>query len=71
MDARDTAPDSWDQEDDGEAPLDVQLSNALANTLNVDAKPFVPNVHAAEFVPLFLHKDSADTVEPSGEFAGY
>ncbi|KAA0705553.1 Eukaryotic peptide chain release factor GTP-binding subunit ERF3A [Triplophysa tibetana] len=65
MDARDTAPDSWDQEDDGEAQVDMQLSNALANSLNVNAKSFVPNVHAAEFVPSFLN-NSADTVEPSG-----
>lgn len=75
MDARDTAPDSWDQEDDGEAQVDVQLSNALATSLNVDAKPFVPNVHAAEFVPSFLQKGSAETVESAGEFpvefAGY
>jgi len=54
MEAIDTAPDSWDQEDDGEAQVDVQLSNALTTTLNVDAKPFVPNVHAAEFIPTFL-----------------
>lgn len=68
MEAIDTAPDSWDQEDDGEAQVDVQLSNALSTTLNVDAKPFVPNVHAAEFIPTFLPKGSTETVESAGEF---
>lgn len=62
MDVRDTAPDSWDQEDDGEAQL--ELSTALATSLNIDAKPFVPNVHAAEFFPSFLQKDT----ETPGEF---
>uniref|UniRef100_A0A4W4G543 Tr-type G domain-containing protein n=1 Tax=Electrophorus electricus TaxID=8005 RepID=A0A4W4G543_ELEEL len=47
---RDTAPDSWEQEDDGEAPVDVQLQDAFTG-LNVNAKPFIPNVNAAEFVP--------------------
>ncbi|MGH0130126.1 UNVERIFIED_CONTAM: hypothetical protein FKN15_041177 [Acipenser sinensis] len=53
MDPRDTAPDSWELEDDVEAPTDAQLQSALAR-LNVNAKPFVPNVHAAEFVPAFF-----------------
>ncbi|XP_072609936.1 eukaryotic peptide chain release factor GTP-binding subunit ERF3A isoform X2 [Vulpes vulpes] len=30
------------------------LSAAFSRQLNVNAKPFVPNVHAAEFVPSFL-----------------
>lgn len=68
MDPIDTAPDSWDQEDDGEAQVDVQLSKALSTTLNVDAKPFVPNVHAAEFIPSFRPKGSSETVESAGEF---
>uniref|UniRef100_A0A671RQJ0 Pyridoxal-dependent decarboxylase domain-containing protein 1-like n=1 Tax=Sinocyclocheilus anshuiensis TaxID=1608454 RepID=A0A671RQJ0_9TELE len=63
-----TAPDSWDQEDDGEAQVDEQLSKAFAASLNVDAKPFVPNVHAAEFIPGFRLKGSAETVELAGEF---
>uniref|UniRef100_A0A672SM36 Eukaryotic peptide chain release factor GTP-binding subunit ERF3A-like n=1 Tax=Sinocyclocheilus grahami TaxID=75366 RepID=A0A672SM36_SINGR len=63
MDAIDTAPDSWDQEDDGEAQVDEQLSKAFAASLNVDAKPFVPNVHAAEFIPGFRQKGSAEPVE--------
>uniref|UniRef100_A0A669EP35 G1 to S phase transition 1, like n=1 Tax=Oreochromis niloticus TaxID=8128 RepID=A0A669EP35_ORENI len=52
MDPRDTAPDSWEQEDDVEATIDGQLESAFT-TLNVNAKPFVPNVNAAEFVPAF------------------
>uniref|UniRef100_A0A669AZP2 G1 to S phase transition 1, like n=1 Tax=Oreochromis niloticus TaxID=8128 RepID=A0A669AZP2_ORENI len=50
--AEDTAPDSWEQEDDVEATIDGQLESAFT-TLNVNAKPFVPNVNAAEFVPAF------------------
>uniref|UniRef100_A0A8C2D460 G1 to S phase transition 1, like n=1 Tax=Cyprinus carpio TaxID=7962 RepID=A0A8C2D460_CYPCA len=61
--AIDTAPDSWDQEDDGEAQVDEQLSKAFTTSLNVDAKPFVPNVHAAEFIPTFRQKDSAESVD--------
>ncbi|KAJ8384014.1 hypothetical protein AAFF_G00212580 [Aldrovandia affinis] len=55
MDPIDTAPDSWEQqEDDGEAPeLNTELHSAFT-ALNVNAKPFVPNVNAAEFVPAFL-----------------
>uniref|UniRef100_A0A672SMM0 Eukaryotic peptide chain release factor GTP-binding subunit ERF3A-like n=1 Tax=Sinocyclocheilus grahami TaxID=75366 RepID=A0A672SMM0_SINGR len=65
MDAIDTAPDSWDQEDDGEAQVDEQLSKAFAASLNVDAKPFVPNVHAAEFIPGFRQKGSAEPLPPT------
>ncbi len=68
MDAIDTAPDSWDQEDDGEAHVDEQLSKAFNAALNADAKPFVPNIHAAEFVPCFRQKSSTETVESAGEF---
>lgn len=68
IDAIDTAPDSWDQEDDSEAQVDEQLSKAFSTALNVDAKPFVPNVHAAEFVPCFRQKSSTETVESAGEF---
>ncbi|XP_044159202.1 eukaryotic peptide chain release factor GTP-binding subunit ERF3A isoform X2 [Bufo gargarizans] len=57
MDPSDSAPDSWEQADI-DAP-EAQLNSSLAR-LNVNAKPFVPNVHAAEFVPSFLIKsDSA------------
>ncbi|KAM5152922.1 eukaryotic peptide chain release factor GTP-binding subunit ERF3A isoform 1-T1 [Mantella aurantiaca] len=56
MDNSDSAPDSWEQADI-DAP-EAQLNSSLAR-LNVNAKPFIPNVHAAEFVPSFL-KSSAD-----------
>lgn len=67
MDPRDTAPDSWEQEDDGEAPVDVQLS-AFA-CLNVNAKPFVPNINAAEFVPSFGPKEPTENPDSGGKFA--
>lgn len=67
MDPRDTAPDSWEQEDDGEAPVDQQLSGFTA--LNVNAKPFVPNINAAEFVPSFAQKGPSDNVDSGGKFA--
>ncbi|VCW69484.1 unnamed protein product, partial [Gulo gulo] len=65
----DSAPDCWDQVDmeaPGSAPSgdrassavaeaqQEHLSSAFSRQLNVNAKPFVPNVHAAEFVPSFL-----------------
>lgn len=56
MDNSDSAPDSWEQADI-DAP-EAQLNSSLAR-LNVNAKPFIPNVHAAEFVPSFLMKSSA------------
>uniref|UniRef100_A0A3B3INS7 G1 to S phase transition 1, like n=1 Tax=Oryzias latipes TaxID=8090 RepID=A0A3B3INS7_ORYLA len=56
MEARDTAPDSWEQEDDVEAVMEGPGSNAL----NVNAKPFVPNVNAAEFVPVAVKTDSGE-----------
>ncbi|XP_042168162.1 eukaryotic peptide chain release factor GTP-binding subunit ERF3A-like [Oncorhynchus tshawytscha] len=68
MDPRDAAPDSWEQEDDVEAPVDGKLDSEFA-ALNVNAKPFVPNINAVEFVPSFFQKgpsedpDSGD-VEP-------
>lgn len=60
MDPTDTAPDSW--EEDAEAPAAAAgLPTAFA-ALNVNAKPFVPNVNAPVFVPSFLQ---ANTVEMS------
>ncbi|XP_040297582.1 eukaryotic peptide chain release factor GTP-binding subunit ERF3A isoform X1 [Bufo bufo] len=56
MDPSDSAPDSWEQADI-DAP-EAQLNSALAR-LNVNARPFVPNVHAAEFVPSFLVKSGS------------
>lgn len=67
MDPRDTAPDSWEQEDDVEATVDGQLDSAFTN-LNVNAKPFVPNVHAAEFVPPFATRAPSVNVDAAGEF---
>ncbi|XP_040212871.1 eukaryotic peptide chain release factor GTP-binding subunit ERF3A isoform X2 [Rana temporaria] len=55
MDNSDSAPDSWEQADiDAQ---EAQLNSSLAQ-LNVNAKPFIPNVHAAEFVPSFQVKSS-------------
>ncbi|OCT61476.1 eukaryotic peptide chain release factor GTP-binding subunit ERF3A [Xenopus laevis] len=51
MDASDSAPDSWEQAD--MEATEAQLNNSMA-ALNVNAKPFVPNVNAVEFVPSFL-----------------
>lgn len=67
MDQRDTAPDSWEQEDDVEATIDGQLDSAFT-TLNVNAKPFVPNVNAAEFVPSFGTKTHLENPDSAGEF---
>uniref|UniRef100_I3J660 G1 to S phase transition 1, like n=1 Tax=Oreochromis niloticus TaxID=8128 RepID=I3J660_ORENI len=69
MDPRDTAPDSWEQEDDVEATIDGQLESAFT-TLNVNAKPFVPNVNAAEFVPAFGLKAHPGNVDSAGEYRG-
>lgn len=66
MDPRDTAPDSWEQEDDMEATIDGQLEPAFT-TLNVNAKPFVPNVNAAEFVPTFALKTHSEDINPAGK----
>uniref|UniRef100_A0A669EUA2 G1 to S phase transition 1, like n=1 Tax=Oreochromis niloticus TaxID=8128 RepID=A0A669EUA2_ORENI len=68
MDPRDTAPDSWEQEDDVEATIDGQLESAFT-TLNVNAKPFVPNVNAAEFVPAFGLKAHPGNVDSAGDAA--
>nr|XP_023677580.1 eukaryotic peptide chain release factor GTP-binding subunit ERF3A-like [Paramormyrops kingsleyae] len=52
MEPIDSAPDSWEQEDDSEAPVDVPLRAALGAL----------NVHAAEFVPGF--RQMVPTEEP-------
>uniref|UniRef100_A0A3P9ANT6 Tr-type G domain-containing protein n=1 Tax=Esox lucius TaxID=8010 RepID=A0A3P9ANT6_ESOLU len=62
MDPRDAAPDSWEQEDDVEAPVDGKLDSAFA-ALNVNAKPFVPNINAVEFVPSFLQKGPSEDTD--------
>ncbi|XP_007953149.1 eukaryotic peptide chain release factor GTP-binding subunit ERF3A-like [Orycteropus afer afer] len=65
----DSAPDCWEQVDvevpgsglSGGRYISAvaktqreRLSSSFSRKLNVNAKPFVPNVHAAEFVPSFL-----------------
>uniref|UniRef100_A0A673AB24 G1 to S phase transition 1 n=1 Tax=Sphaeramia orbicularis TaxID=375764 RepID=A0A673AB24_9TELE len=60
MDPRDTAPDSWELEEDAEAPAAAAgLPTAFA-ALNVNAKPFVPNINAPVFVPSFLQTSTVD-----------
>uniref|UniRef100_A0A8C3W3Y6 G1 to S phase transition 2 n=1 Tax=Catagonus wagneri TaxID=51154 RepID=A0A8C3W3Y6_9CETA len=41
------------------------LSSAFSRQLNVNAKPFVPNVHAAEFVPSFLRGPGQPQTPPA------
>ncbi|XP_075890878.1 eukaryotic peptide chain release factor GTP-binding subunit ERF3A [Nelusetta ayraudi] len=69
MDPRDTAPDSWElEEEDAEAPAvaaAAELPSAFA-ALNVNAKPFVPNVNAPVFVPSFLQAGGAEVTAPDG-----
>ncbi|XP_074866425.1 eukaryotic peptide chain release factor GTP-binding subunit ERF3A isoform X2 [Carettochelys insculpta] len=76
----DSAPDCWDQADietgsgadPGSAPPAAEaqaeqqelLGAAFSRQLNVNAKPFVPNVHAAEFVPSFLRGGPAPGPPP-------
>lgn len=45
------------------------LSAAFSRQLNVNAKPFVPNVHAAEFVPSFLRGPAQPPPSPAGASA--
>lgn len=45
------------------------LSAAFSRQLNVNAKPFVPNVHAAEFVPSFLRGPAQLPASPAGAAA--
>ncbi|XP_047920028.1 eukaryotic peptide chain release factor GTP-binding subunit ERF3A isoform X1 [Anser cygnoides] len=75
----DSAPDCWEQADiepgsgagpgaapaGGEAEAQQELLGAaFSRQLNVNAKPFVPNVHAAEFVPAFLRGGPAPGLPP-------
>uniref|UniRef100_A0A8C3UM20 G1 to S phase transition 1 n=1 Tax=Catharus ustulatus TaxID=91951 RepID=A0A8C3UM20_CATUS len=78
----DSAPDCWDQADiepgsgagpgcappaaEAEAQQEL-LGAAFSRQLNVNAKPFVPNVHAAEFVPSFLRSGPAPGLPPPSE----
>ena len=63
MDSEVNAPDSWDSLDDpgpGDASEGTSDLNERFNSLNVNAKPFVPNVNAPAFVPSFLKPAAAD-----------
>ncbi|KTF81873.1 hypothetical protein cypCar_00049106 [Cyprinus carpio] len=56
MDSRDTAPDSWEQEDDVEATADTELQSAFTGL----------NVNAPEFVPSFLSRDPPENATSDG-----
>ncbi|KAL7979167.1 hypothetical protein Chor_015191 [Crotalus horridus] len=47
-----------------EAEEEQLLGAAFSRHLNVNAKPFVPNVHAAEFVPAFLRGGPGQPAPP-------
>lgn len=60
-----SAPDSWDSLDD---PGPVEISGEAKNvneqlqSLNINAKPFVPNVNAPAFVPSFMRNQETEAV---------
>ena len=57
------APDSWDSLDDpgpGDTSEESSDLSERLHSLNVNAKPFVPNVNAPAFVPSFLKSPAAD-----------
>lgn len=67
----DTAPDSWELEEDTEAPsAAAELPTAFA-ALNVNAKPFVPNPNAPVFVPTFLQASPAEMPASGGRWSGW
>uniref|UniRef100_A0A8C7D3V2 G1 to S phase transition 1 n=1 Tax=Oncorhynchus kisutch TaxID=8019 RepID=A0A8C7D3V2_ONCKI len=70
MDPRDTAPDSWEQEEDVKARAAAGLQSALA-ALSVNAKPFIPNVDAAVFVPTFLQSSPTEISNSYGHAISY
>ncbi len=55
----DSTPDSWDAIDDSAAESSESLSAGM-QSLNVNAKPFVPNVNAPVFVPSFAQKTTTN-----------
>lgn len=57
MDSRDTAPDSWEQEDDVEATAETELQSAFTGL----------NVNAPEFVPSFLSRCPAENDTSDGK----
>ncbi|XP_033840112.1 eukaryotic peptide chain release factor GTP-binding subunit ERF3A [Periophthalmus magnuspinnatus] len=60
------APDSWELEEDAEAPAAAAELPAAFASLNVNAKPFVPNVNAPVFVPSFLQTSTVDMPASEG-----
>ena len=63
MDSDANAPDSWDSLDDpgpGDTSEGASDLTEKLHSLNVNAKPFVPNVNAPVFVPSFLKTQAAD-----------
>lgn len=59
MDVNSTEPDSWEDQSDQknvDQATGQQLSNSFSK-LNVDATPFVPNIHAPVFVPSFVENN--------------
>ena len=55
----DGTPDSWDAIDDSSPDTSENLSAGI-QSLNVNAKPFIPNVNAPVFVPSFPQKTNTD-----------
>nr|XP_020476024.1 eukaryotic peptide chain release factor GTP-binding subunit ERF3A [Monopterus albus] len=66
MDPSDTAPDSWELEEDAEAPAAAAGLQTAFAALNVNAKPFVPNVNAPVFVPSFLQTSAVEMPASDG-----
>lgn len=65
----DTAPDSWELEEDAEAPgAAAELQTAFA-ALNVNAKPFVPNPNAPVFVPNLLQASTGEMPASDGKWS--
>ncbi|XP_078274436.1 eukaryotic peptide chain release factor GTP-binding subunit ERF3A isoform X2 [Rhinoraja longicauda] len=62
-DVADYAPDCWELAADTD--VEAQMNSSFSK-LNVNAKPFVPNVHAAEFVPSFLRDSDEAAESPEG-----
>ena len=63
MDSDANAPDSWDSLDDpGPGDTSEGASDLTENlhSLNMNTKPFVPDVNAPVFVPSFLKTQAAD-----------
>lgn len=55
----DSTPDSWDAIDDSVTETSDNVSAGL-ETLNINAKPFIPNVNAPVFIPSFGAKTNTN-----------